>query len=178
MSESPGQEIERKYLLEGMPPLPRDAVASRIEQGYLPEPDAGEDAPPPPPSGDDEDIPRVGRLRRRIAPDGTEQFTHTIKRGAGLVREEHERIIDRRTFDAAWPHTAGRRLAKTRHVVAAGDGFIWEIDEFADRPLVLAEVELPDAGARPAMPDWLAPHVVREVTDEPAFTNSALAIGG
>ena len=44
--------------------------------------------------------------------------------------------------------------------------------------LVLAEVELSSASERPALPDWLAPHVVREVTDDPRFTNLALAESG
>ena len=51
----------------------------------------------------------------------------------------------------------------------------WEVDQFLDRDLVLAEVEL--AGPEDAVPppEWLAPYVVREVTGEPEFANAALA---
>jgi CYTH domain-containing protein len=51
----------------------------------------------------------------------------------------------------------------------------WEIDHFLDRDLTLAEVELETADAKPAPPDWLQPHVVREVTDDAAYLNYNLA---
>ena len=35
------------------------------------------------------------------------------------------------------------------------------------------ELETPDQPVTP--PQWLAPHIVREVTDDPAYTNSALS---
>ena len=52
---------------------------------------------------------------------------------------------------------------------------IWKIDEFLDRDLSLAEIELDDAAQQPTLPGWLAPHVVREVTDDPRYANLALA---
>ncbi len=173
MSDAAAHEIERKYLLDGPPPMPPHAESHRIEQGYL--------APPPEdpsvPVEDEAGVPRFGRLRRTVAPDGTETLTHTVKRGRGLVREERERTIGRPAFDAAWPRTEGHRLRKTRHVVREATGLAWEIDVFEDRPLVLAEVELPAIGTEAPPPAWLAPHVVREVTDDPAYANSALARG-
>ena len=44
-----------------------------------------------------------------------------------------------------------------------------------DRDLVLAEVELSGLDDRPALPEWLAPYVERDVTGEPAYFNSVLA---
>jgi CYTH domain-containing protein len=55
---------------------------------------------------------------------------------------------------------------------------VWEIDEFLDRDLHLAEVELESASQNPALPRWLAPYVVREVTDDPRYTNLSLAEQG
>jgi CYTH domain-containing protein len=52
---------------------------------------------------------------------------------------------------------------------------VWEVDRFLDLPVVLAECELGSADERLEMPAWLAPFVVREVTEEPAFRNSELA---
>jgi CYTH domain-containing protein len=52
---------------------------------------------------------------------------------------------------------------------------VWEIDAFLDRPLVLAEIELPTPDFPVEIPDWLAPFLVREVTDESAFSNLRLA---
>jgi CYTH domain-containing protein len=152
----PPLEIERKYLLKSMPELPGTAREFRMEQGYF------ADGP--------------GRLRRTTAPGGTVTHTHTVKTGQGLVREEVEREITREQFDADWPRTEGRRLAKTRTCVPDGE-LVWEIDAYDALDLVLAEVELPSPDAEVVIPDWLAPHVVREVTDEPAYQNYELAIG-
>ena len=52
---------------------------------------------------------------------------------------------------------------------------VWEIDEFLDHPLVLAEVELPSETYDVQVPAWLEPHIEREVTEEPAFRNYHLA---
>jgi len=99
--------------------------------------------------------------------------------GTGLVRTELEEETTRAVFEAMWPLTEGRRLTKRRHAVpdngAGTVSLVWEIDEFTDRPLVLAEVELPDEGTEVRMPPWLAPVVERDVTDDPAYLNVNLA---
>ncbi len=160
------QEIERSYLLDRLPELPAGSEAWLIEQGYLPE---------LPPDNRGDDTPLEGRLRRLIMPDGTVIFTHTIKRGEGLVREELERSITETEFSRHWPLTESRRLSKTRHRVTVG-ALIWEIDDFDQLEVVLAEVELPEVHTKVEIPDWLVSHVVREVTDEPAYRNYELAL--
>jgi CYTH domain-containing protein len=52
---------------------------------------------------------------------------------------------------------------------------VWEVDQFLDRELVLAEVELASADALVTVPAWLAVQVVREVTGEAGYQNSVLA---
>lgn len=160
LEEPPGRdvEIERKYLLRALPSLEGDGRALDVEQGWLP----GEPSPE--------------RLRRQRGPDGTRYF-RTVKRGRGVARTEIEEPTTRAVFELLWPLTAGCRIHKRRHVVRAG-GHVWEIDDFLDRDLVLAEVELRDPSEHPEPPAWLAPHVVREVTDDPAYTNLALARTG
>jgi CYTH domain-containing protein len=54
-------------------------------------------------------------------------------------------------------------------------GYNWEIDEFLDRKLFLAEVELEDESRTPAIPRWLRSYVVREVTEESRYVNLKLA---
>jgi CYTH domain-containing protein len=54
-------------------------------------------------------------------------------------------------------------------------GVEWEIDEYLDRELVLLEVAPPEGQAVAALPEWLEPYVVREVTGERDFTPRALA---
>jgi adenylate cyclase len=159
---SDDQEIERSYLLLRLPDLPARAVALKLEQGYLP--DAG-----------GEGGVQEGRLRRTVYPDGRIVCKHTIKHGEGLVRTEIERTIDEAEFEAGWPRTAGRRLRKTRYAISEGER-TWEVDDFLDIDLVLAEVELPTPDTEAPIPAWLAPHLVREVTDEPEYRNFRLAL--
>jgi len=155
---SVGVERERKYLLGRLPRLPEGTETLEVEQGWLP----GE------------------RLRERLrcvrGPRG-ERLERALKLGSGVERTEIEEPLSRELFAALWPLTAGCRVSKRRYRVRCG-AHLWEIDEFLDRPLTLAEVELQRADERPELPDWLAPHVVREVTDEGAFTNLALAESG
>ena len=151
-------EIERVFLLRGVPDAMPTGVALRIEQGYLPASDGGPE----------------GRVRRITHPDGRVEHVHTVKRGTGLVREETERAMTAEEFAREWPRTAGRRLAKVRTKVRDGDR-TWEVDRFDGLPLVLAECELPAPDAPLVIPPWLASWIDREVTEEPAFRNYELA---
>jgi CHAD domain-containing protein/CYTH domain-containing protein len=147
-------ERERKYLLSAVPPRALEAEEVQIDQGWLPGARLRE---------------RIRRVRSR---DG-ERFWRGLKQGAGRARLEAEEETTREVFDALWPLTEGRRIAKQRRKVADG-GLVWEIDEFAGGKLVMAEVELLTGGAV-TLPDWLRPLVQREVTDDPAYLNENLA---
>ena len=68
-----------------------------------------------------------------------------------------------------------RRLRKRRHRVQDGPR-LWEIDEFLDRELVLAEVELPAEDVNVELPKWLKAVLIREVTNEPGFSGKDLAL--
>ena len=94
--------------------------------------------------------------------------------GKGLARVELEDETDAALFDRLWPLTEGRRVRKRRYRVREGER-VWEIDQFLDRELVLAEVELPSVEAAVELPAWLRPHVVREVTEEAEYKNENLA---
>lgn len=65
-------------------------------------------------------------------------------------------------------------MSKRRHVVPDGS-YTWEIDEFLDRDLFLAEVELNDPAEKVVLPEWLAPYVVRDVTGTKKYVNLNLA---
>lgn len=155
-------EIERVWLLRGEPALPDARTAIRIEQGYLLGPDG---------------VRHGARLRRAIGPGGTVHCTMTRKSGMGLVRHEEEYALEPAAFDELWPQTVGRRLSKIRHVVPHGS-LRWEIDGFIGLDLWLAEVELPSVDTTIDPPAWLAPWIVREVTADPRYRNSALALRG
>lgn len=148
-------EIERKYLLSGRPELVEGRSAREIEQGYLP--------------GD-----RIQERLRRITDADRILHVRSIKLGEGLVRVEVQEEIDQALFDRLWPLTEGRRLTKRRYRFASA-GLVWEVDEFTDRDLWLAEVELSSADQASEPPDWLEPLVVRDVTDDPEYLNVNLA---
>ncbi len=148
-------EIERKYLLSGRPAMPPDAVSMEVEQGWLPG--------------------KVLRDRIRLVRVGAQtRYYRALKAGRGLTRTEFEEETTKEIFDVLWPLTAGSRVRKRRTKIAEG-ALVYEIDEFSDRELWLAEVELPAETTLAIPPAWLAPFIVREVTDERGFTNLELA---
>ncbi len=154
-SDADSVEIERKYLLDALPAVCQTATSVLIEQGWLPGKKVRE------------------RLRRVRGRDG-ERFVRTVKLGSGVKRAEFEEPVSRPVFEQLWPLTEGCRVIKRRYKIPAGE-LTWEIDEFLDRDLVLAEIELPHVDTEVELPDWLAPALVREVTDEDEFTNLRLA---
>jgi adenylate cyclase len=151
-------EIERKFLLPA-PPADLDRhPSSAIEQGYLAIHDDGTEV----------------RIRRR---DGAAVLT--IKSGGGLTRVEEELGLDEGAFERLWPLTAGRRIEKVRHLVAADPpGLTIEVDVYAGDlgGLVVAEVEFESEAdsAAFAPPSWLG----REVTGDGRFKNQRLALDG
>jgi CYTH domain-containing protein len=156
MANNSNREIERKYLLREPPERVRDAPSLEIDQGYLP----GE---------------RINeRVRRSRGADGV-RYYRTIKAGAGIERSEIEEETSELFFTTVWPLTRGCRVRKRRYLIADG-AVTWEIDEFLDREdLWLAEVELENVADVVVPPEWLRRTIEREVTDDPRYTNHALA---
>ena len=122
-------EIERKFLLSGVPPTMRFARREPIRQGYLAL------------DGDTE-------VRLRITAEGA---VLTIKSGRGGVRVEEEIALQTRQAEALWELTEGRRVQKARRKVrlagpADGPELIAEVDEYSGAldGLVVVEVEFPD----------------------------------
>ena len=149
-----GHEIERKFLVSA---LPDDAgPGTRILQGYLPL------------EGEDTEV----RVRRK-----GDDTVLTVKRGRGLDRGEEEVSISTDAFEALWPLTEGRRIEKTRYELPHGEATI-ELDEFGGdlEGLLVAEVEFDSTEASELFeePGWLG----RDVTDDPAYANRALAERG
>lgn len=148
------REIERKFLVaaEGWRAGARGVP---YRQGYL---SAGE---------------RAGcTVRVRVA--GERAFLTIKGPAAGSARDEYEYPIPVADAEEMLSRlAAGGIVVKTRHRVPFS-GRIWEVDEFAadNAPLVLAEVELGGVDDEVALPPWVG----REVTDDPRYTNAALAL--
>jgi adenylate cyclase len=152
-----GTEIERKFRLSEEPEWLSDHESNRIEQGYL----AIE-------KGDGAEV----RLRR----SGRAAWL-TVKRGAGKTRDENEIELSEEQFEALWPLTEGRRVAKVRYVVPH-DTLEIQVDVFQGDlgELVTGEVEF-DSEAQGddfEPPDWLGV----EVTGDPRYANESLAVDG
>jgi adenylate cyclase len=138
-------EIERKFLVDPalLPPLP---AADELHQGYL--------------SRD----PAV-RVRLRTAPHAAPRGTLTIK-GRGLVsRAEFEYEIPAEDATALLALCASS-LRKRRYTLGR-----WEVDEFPDRGLWLAEIELASEGEPFERPAWL----LQEVSGDARYQNVNLA---
>jgi len=149
-------EIERKFLLPEPPGWLSESSSARIEQGYL---------------AIDEEI------EVRLRQTGGERLL-TAKRGHGEVREEIEIALDREQFEALWPLTESRRLAKTRWRVPVEGGLTAEVDVYEGRlaGLVVAELEFgseEDSGCFDP-PGWLG----EEITGEERYANQTLALDG
>jgi hypothetical protein len=57
-----------------------------------------------------------------------------------------------------------------RYSIRESDDLVWEVDEFLDRELVLAEIELPTPDTSFEVPGWLRDVLDREVTDDPEYS--------
>lgn len=155
-----GLEIERKYLLRFLPDEARAGTRLDITQGYVPGEQLHE---------------RVRRVSVRQGRGRAEvHFYRTIKLGEGVTRTEIEEETTQGIFDTLWPLTKGRRIRKRRYRVEVGDR-TWEIDEFVNRKLVLAELEVEAEDEKIMFPKWLARAIRREVTTEPQYQNINLA---
>ena len=147
-------EIERRFLLRRLPATAQAFATQEIEQGWLPGTRV------------------VERIRPLRGPDQPVTY-RTTKSATGAVPTAPEGEVDEALFTSIWPLTQGRRVVKRRHLVT-DYGLDWEIDQFLDRDLVMAEVAV-SQDAAVVVPEWLERYVVREVTGEREFTNRALA---
>lgn len=155
-------EIERKFLIV----MPERAVLEResrekleIVQMYLLPGPAGEN-----------------RRVRRSSRDGAETLYYTEKlRITDVTRVEREREITPGEWERLTAQADGSRspIAKTRWRVPYA-GHVLEIDVFPFwRRQAFCEAELASEEETLVLPDWL--RVIREVTADPRYTNSALA---
>jgi adenylate cyclase len=156
-------EIERKFVVPELPPLPLHTYGFRsINQGYIAIEAGG----------------REIRLRAETFLDNKDPLhTLTVKYEGGLSRPGRDVEISPAQFADLWPATEGRRLRKLRYDIPHGERTI-ELDVYAGKlgGLIVAEVEFPDEELAAAFdtPDWFG----EEVTDQKPFKNQSLAVDG
>ena len=145
-------EIERQFLVDNLPQLPEKYELLR--QGYV-----------------------ALRPEIRIRQIGDSHFRLTVKRGAGLVREEWETEISSQEFDSLakrlCPGTC--MIEKRRYKIPFADGLVAELHVHAGHlaGFNYVEVEFPDVEAAGAFvpPAWFG----REVTEDARFSYGTLA---
>ena len=146
-------EIEKKFLLKN-DSWRKDVTSScRITQGYIAA------------SG--------VTVRVRISDNGA-FLTLKGRPDANFSRTEFEYPVPESDAKAMLAEFCGTRIVdKIRHFVPAGNGLIWEIDEYLalNTGLFTAEIELPSPDTAFDIPDWLGD----DVTGDPTYTNGALS---
>ena len=153
-----GSEIERKFLLKNHSwREDRLRPPQEMIQGYFPK------------------VPGGPTVRVRIA--GDRAFITVKGRGKGaesLVRSEFEYEIPVAEARAMLDEFCGSRIVeKQRSLVPAGNGLVWEIDEYfkLNEGLFTAEIELPSPETPFEKPAWLGD----EVSDNKNYTNRSLS---
>jgi CYTH domain-containing protein len=155
-----GFEIERKFLI-AMPDeaFLKSCSASAITHTYLVC-----------------DGNTTERVRERAYPDHCE-YTHTIKYKLNNMRRiEDERQIDEDTYTALLERAdpARRPIRKVRYCFEH-DGRLWELDVFPFwKNSAYLEIELTGEDEAFTLPPGL--RLLREVTDDPRYTNAALSL--
>lgn len=147
-----GVEIERKFLVASDAWRSLSTGVRMLRQGYI--------------AIDDGNTVRI-----RIEGD---RAWLTIKgKQSGLERAEFEYALAAVDADSLLLLCGGRLVEKTRHLVPHA-GLVFEVDEFhgANEGLVLAELELPDAGITVSLPAWIE----REVSADTRYSNASLSV--
>lgn len=155
-----GFEIERKFLI-AMPDedFLSGADCSHIVQTYL----LGEEG-------------TTERVRSRSYPDRTE-YTHTTKMKISNIRRiEKEETVDRQAYEALLTRAdPERRAIEKRRFCLPFAGRTLEIDVFPFwRDYAILEIELEEERQDFSLPPQIC--MIREVTDDPRYTNSALSL--
>ena len=146
-------EIEHKFLLASTAWRGQVSHSSYYRQGYLS---------------------AVATSSIRIRVSGDTAWLNIKSATIGTQRHEYEYPIPLADANEILDNLCGKPLIeKTRHFVI-DDGNTWEIDEFAgaNQGLVVAEIELAEAGQYFIKPVWLG----MEVTDDLRYYNNNLAL--
>lgn len=145
-------EIERKFLVRDAAFKRLSVKTYRIRQGYIAH-DGG------------------NTVRVRIR-DGQGFLTIKGPSRDGVSRYEWEREIPLSDAEELFLLCRGGAIDKTRHLVPAGTGKYFEVDEFYgdNEGLVMAEIELDSPDQPFERPAWLG----EEVTGDPRYYNSYL----
>lgn len=154
-------EIERKFLVKGSL-LSRPDKIKEIKQHYLRKEEGFEE--------------RIRKTTDMLSEYLTTKYTHTIKKGTGISREEEEEEITFTEFNNLCKDKILGSIIKTRYCVDR-----WELDIYPVPddiiPFMVMEIELENENENlPELPDGIT--IVKEVTEDKKWKNANLAIKG
>lgn len=144
-------EIERKWLINTIPPDLEQYPHHIIEQGYL-------------------NTTPVVRVRRQ-----DELYVLTYKGGGMMAREEYNLPLDAESYQHLVAKADGHIISKVRYIIPLDDGLKIELDHFSSpiKDLYLAEIEFESVEQAEAYtpPAWFG----RDVTYDPRYHNSVMS---
>lgn len=109
------------------------------------------------------------------------RYVKTVKKGAGLVREESEEKISEKDYENARKLKSGGVIRKVRRIFEY-DGYLYELDSFkgALKGLNILEIEFGSEkeARRFELPPSFADIAIAEVTEERRFSNGSLSCLG
>ena len=149
-------EIERKFLVDGIPPEATGVACDPIDQGYLA-------------SDGETEI----RLRRK-----SENHFITVKKGHGEVREETEVEISSDQFERLWSLTEGWRVRKRRHFIPLEGDLTAELDVYGEDLEGLFTVEVEFGSEAESRAFWPPAWFGEEVTGDVRYSNQRMARTG
>lgn len=155
-------EIERKFLLKRMPnEKPNDII--KMDQWYL---------------NVDGKFERV--RQRKWKSSGKIDWIHTIKEFVDeMTNIETEKLITSDEYhdfikECKNPNSDARYIQKNRHLFKNGND-TWEVDEFLETSLIVAEIEIPNKEYDVVLPDFITENLICEVTGMREFSNKNLS---
>jgi CYTH domain-containing protein len=159
-------EIEHRYLLSGLPDNLYKLADSIVDTTHVYIPG----------NPLQERFSRIDRIADRSGTLPNTMYHRTVKWGHGLDRLEFEESISVELYnDIRWSNLKCTRMLSKRRFQWKVDELVFEMDQFLDRDLFLAEVEVPSIDSYVQLPEWLESCVIREVTEEVDFEGVNLA---
>lgn len=165
-------ETERKFLLKSLPNL-NYKTKIITSQYYLV-------------NKEDDSVKRISHTKKYSLPDNTmfaEKFTYVKKvKTSKLTAEEYTKNLTQEEF-LLMLKDAKSVIHKTRYIIESGNE-TWEIDQFHNIDLVMAEVEILSDNEQTAekeisavnIPDFISDNLIMEVSGVKEFSNYFLSI--
>jgi len=155
-------EIERKFLLKRMPNEKPDEVI-KMDQWYL----------------------NVNGIYERVRQrqwksTGKIDWIHTIKEDYDEIsRIETEKLISDYEYHefikkCKQPDSDARYIQKRRNLYKNGND-TWEVDEFLETSLIVAEIEIPTKDYKVEIPSYISENLICEVSEMREFSNKNLS---